>query len=522
MDKMNPETSTQPTAYNSSTKRIAKNTLMLYFRQILIMLVSLYTVRVVLATLGAEDYGINNVVAGVVTMFGFLNGAMASASQRYFSFDLGKKDYEHLKKTFSLTVTIYLIVAVVIVILAETVGLWFVYNKLVIPVERVKAARWIYQFSIISFIFTIMTAPFMSAIIAHENMDIYAYVSIIEVVLKLVVAFLIRVFTVDKLWLYGFLMLLVTILNTTIYRAVCKIKYSECKYKFYWDKNYAKEMASFVGWNLFGSMVGTFKDQFVNILLNQFFNPIVNAARGIAINVNSAVSSFSQNFSTALKPQIIKSFASGDTDDSIKLTFRGCKFTYYLMWIFTLPLVFEMDFVLTVWLKNPPENCILFTRLTLIDCLITSISFPIMTLCQATGKIKLYQSFVGTLLLLNFPVSWIALKLGCPAYSVFIVAVVISFISLIARVVIVRKIISFSIRLFFVDVILPALLTTVLSSGIAFTVYKLMPSGILFSFIKIAIDVLFVCVFAVFVGLNKNERNYIFNIIKSKICKRGR
>ena len=501
----------------SNTTRIAKNTIFLYFRQILIMLVSLYTVRVLLNVLGAEDYGIYNVVAGVVTMFSFLSGAMATASQRYFSFDLGKGDIENLKRTFSLTVTIYMILAVIIVILAETAGLWFVLNKLSVPQEKVHAARWIYQFSIISFVFTILTGPFMADIIAHEDMNIYAYVSIIEVLLKLGVAFSVKFFSVDKLILYGFLMLVVTVINTSIYRAICKKKYPECKYNFCWDKEYVKEMFGFTGWNLFGSCVGVFKYQLVNILLNQFFNPIVNAARGIAFQVNSAVNSFSQNFSSALKPQIIKSWAAENKDESISYVLRGCKFTFFLMWIFTLPLILEMNTVLSVWLKNPPEYAVLFTRLALMDCLIESVSYPIMTLAQATGKVKVYQSVVGGILLLNLPFSWICLSLGMPAYSVFVVAIIICILALITRIIIVKYISGFSIKLFLKKVILRCFIVTFFSSVSSILLYRILPVSILFTVIKVIIDVLLVGAFIFVIGFEKSERNSVLSFIKTKL-----
>ena len=315
----------------SNSKRIAKNTLMLYFRQILIMLVSLYTVRVVLNVLGAEDYGIYNVVAGVVTMFSFLSGAMATASQRYFSFDLGKNDTEHLKTTFSVTFQIYLLLAFAIIVLAETVGLWFVNNKLVIPAERMNAANWIFQAAIVSFLLTLITTPYMACIIAHENMNVYAYVSIVEAGLKLAIVFLLKVLPYDKLIVYGLLLASVALINTSIYRLYCHKHYSECKFRFVKDRLLFKEIISYSGWNLFGTVANVAKNQIINILLNIHFGAIVNAARGIASQVNVAVSSFGQNFTTALRPPIIKSYASNEKESAFSLVFRGRKFTFFLM-----------------------------------------------------------------------------------------------------------------------------------------------------------------------------------------------
>lgn len=503
----------------SNTKRIAKNTLMLYFRQSLFMLVSLYTVRVLLETLGASDYGLYNVVAGVVTMFSFLMSSMAVSSQRFFSVDLGKNDIEQLKRTFSITITIYLIIAVTLLILTESVGLWFIHSKLIIPEERKIVSYWVYQFSVISFLFTIMTSPFMADIVAHEDMGIYAYISIIEVLLKLGVVFLIRLFPVDKLWLYGLLILVVTIINTTIYRFICKIKYAECKFRLYWNKQYAREMLEFTFWNVFGAATSTFKYQLVNILLNQFFNPIVITARSIAISVNGAVNSFSQNFSMAIRPQIIKTFSISNYDETMNLVYRGCKFTFFLMLIFAEPLFLEMPTILSLWLGNPPENAVLFTRLALLDALVDSLNYPIMTLAQATGKIKLYQGVVGGLILCNFPISWGILKLGYQPYSVFLVAIILAIVAMVARLIIVKTITRFSVTVYLKEVIIPSFFVIVITFCISYLLLKVTPKMLVFSLTRILINVLLVsgCIFMI--GLKKSEREFLIAIIKSKIIK---
>lgn len=505
----------------SNSSRLAKNTIFLYFRQILIMLVSLYTVRVVLNSLGATDFGIYNVVAGIVTMFSFLSGVMATASNRYLSFDLGRKEFEKLKKTFSLLVTIYLFIAVFILLMAETVGLWFILEKMTIPSSRMSSAIWVYQFSVMSFIFTILTIPYISCIIAHENMNVYAYISIVEVFLKLSIALLLPFFDVDKLWLYGLLMFVVTIVNTTIYRTICKRNYSECIYHFIWDLKYAKEMFGFAGWNLFGALATIFKGLLVNILLNQFFNPIVNAANGIASQVNTAIRSFASNFSTALKPQIIKKYATNQLAETIRLTLQGSKYTFFLMWVFALPLFFEMDIILLLWLKNPPGDVVLFTRLALIDNLFAALSLPLQTLAQATGQIKLYQSFVGSLLLLNFPISWIVLKMGAPAYSVFIVAILISFLATISRIIIIRKLVFYSLRYFITSVITPCLLVSVFTLITAIALKLILPEGYLYSLASILLNVIIIIAIIAVFGMSKNERFFIKKVIKNKLKKVG-
>ena len=502
---------------STNTKRIAKNTLMLYFRQILIMLVSLYTVRVVLNVLGAEDYGIYNVVAGVVTMFSFLSGAMATASQRYFSFDLGKGDNEHLKTTFSVTFQIYVLLAGVVIILAETIGLWFVNHKLVIPVERMSAANWIFQAAIVSFLLTLITTPYMASIIAHENMNVYAYVSIIEAGLKLGIVFLLKILSYDKLILYGLLLASVALINTSIYRLYCHKHYEECKFHFVKDVTLFKEIVSYSGWNLFGASVGVVKNQLINILLNMFFGPVVNAARGIASQVNGAVVSFSQNFSTAIRPQIIKTYAADKKDESMNLVYQGCKLTFFLMYFFSLPLILEMDIILKIWLKNPPEFAILFTQLALIDAVIDAISYPLMALAQATGKIKLYQGVVGGILLCNLPVSFVVLHFGAPAFIVMVIAICITCIAFVVRVFIVKHLVGFSLFEFLRRSLIPCILVAILSFIFPALIRIFLTESFLRLCLTILISILSTGCFILLLGINKSERQKLYIFIKQKI-----
>ena len=496
----------------SNTSRIAKNTLLLYFRQILIMLVSLYTVRVVLNVLGAEDYGIYNVVAGVVTMFGFLSGAMATASQRYFAFDLGKEDYEHLKTTFSVTFQIYVLLAAIIVVLAETIGLWFVMNKLVIPLERMTAAIWIYQAAVFSFLLTLITTPYMASIIAHENMNIYAYVSIVEAVLKLAIVFLLQVLDYDKLILYALLLTSVSFINTGIYRIYCKKHYIECKFKYVKSKALFKEIVSYSGWNLFGALSGILKRQGINIILNLYFGALVNAAYSIALQVSSSTTTFSQNFVTAMRSPIIKAYAAGHYTETKRMVFSGCKFVFFLVLLFALPLILEMDIILNLWLKNEvSEIMITMTRLMVIEVLILSMSYLIMALAQATGKIKTYQSVVGGILLLNLPISWIILECGFPSYSVVIVAVIIDLISMLARVSIVGKLTFFNVREFFFKVALPCILVTLISLVIPLFLHLNENIGLLRLSEVTITSIIFIVLSAIIIGATKSERKILFD-----------
>jgi O-antigen/teichoic acid export membrane protein len=502
---------------SSNTARIAKNTLALYFRQILIMLVSLYTVRVVLNTLGAEDYGIYNVVSGVVAMFGFLSNSMATASQRYFSFELGRGNYEQLKRLFSLNLMIYVLITLLVLLLAETIGIWFVGNKLSIQPERKTAALWVYQTSIISFLFTVLTVPYLALIMAHEDMSIYAYISIIEAALKLGMVFLLRFILMDKLQLYGILMCIVMAANTALYRTICAVKYQECKFKWHWNKELFKEIAAYTGWNVLGVMSNVLKNHSISILLNQFFNAAASAACGIALSVNGMVSSFSINFTMSMHPQIVKHYASGQQKKMMSILFSGTKAVWFLMYIFTLPLVFEMPLILSLWLKKLPDYTVLFTRLALIDILIGMISRTLGSAVHATGKVKTYQAITGGIIILNFPVAWIALFFGTPAYSVMIVRIALTFISVIAQLLIVKYSISLSIFLFIKKVIFPLCLASLLAAILPAAAFTLMIQGVPRLCAVTGISVISVCVCVYVFCLDSAERIRIKNMISAKM-----
>ena len=508
----------QDTTYQASTKRIAKNTLMLYFRQILILLVSLYTVRVVLNTLGAEDYGIYNVVAGVVTMFSFLSGAMATASQRYFAFEMGRGNEEGLQKVFSVTMTIYVLLALVIVVLAETVGLWFVNTRLVIPAQRMTAARWIYQFAILSFMVTLLTTPYMASIIAHENMNVYAYVSIAEAALKLGIVFMLRVLPYDKLIVYGALLLIVACVNTGLYRGYCKRRYAECRFRLLWDRALFTELVSYSGWNLFGSVASMVRNQGMTILLNLFFGTVVSAARGIAVQVNAAVLSFAQNFSTALRPQIIKSYAAGEKTIMLRMLMYGTKIVFFLMLLICLPFFFEVPYIMKLWLKNVPVYTIIFVRLVIIDVLIDSISYPLMAVVQATGKIKLYQSIVGGSLILNLPVSYVVLKFGCSPESVFIVAILLSVIALLCRILVVQKMISFNLVVPFIKLLFQFSAIMIIAGALPFFIIHWFDDTFLKCIFFVLISIMWSGIILFLFGLNKNEKNrFIKRLMRKKV-----
>ncbi len=496
---------------SDNNKRIAKNTAMLYFRMLFTMAVSLYTSRIVLNTLGVEDFGIYNVVGGVVLMFSFLNNAMSSGTQRFLSFELGKKDYEQLKKVFSMSINIHATIAILILLLAETIGLWFLNTQLTIPEERMVAANWVYQFSILAFLVTIMSVPYNASIISHERMNIFAYVSIIEVILKLVIVFMLQWFGFDKLKLYAILIFLVSLIIRFIYSIYCKVNFKECSYYLFWDKKLYKTLMSYAGWNLWGNIAGVMMNQGINILLNIFFGPVVNAARGIAYQINGAVNSFVSNFQTAMNPQIVKSYAANNKEYMHKLIYKGAKYSYFLLFMLSLPVIIETESILTWWLKIVPEHSVLFCRLILINALIDCISGPLMTAAQASGKIKVYQSIVGGLLLSILPISYILLKLGYPAETTIYVNIFISVIALVFRLFIISPLVSLKKGIFLQKVIIKILLVTLLSIVVPYLCF-LQISNEIIRFISVCITSI-VSAFSIiyFIGIEKEERLLIKN-----------
>lgn len=499
---------------SENNKRIARNTMMLYFRMLLILGVSLYTVRVVLNTLGTVDYGLYNVVGGIVTLFAFLSGTMSSASQRFFSFDLGKKNYDQLKKTFSMTIVIYVMIAAVILILAETIGLWFLNTQMNIPPERMSAANWVYQFSVLALMMSIFTIPYNAVIIAHEDMKVYAGVSIIEAILKLFIIYLLVLFSFDKLKLFAVLMFGVTTLITLIYRAYCKKKFEECRFSFYWEISLFKEIVSYAGWNLFGALASVFNNQGVNIVLNIFFGPIVNAARGISYQVNWAINQFTQNFMTATHPQIIKYYASGERWQMLRLVFQSSKLSFFLLFILSMPILLEPKFIFSLWLKEVPEYVVLFTRLIVITALIDSLSYPLMTTAQATGKVKNYQLIVGGVMLLNLPVSYFFLKLDYPPQTVFYLAIINSLVCLFLRLKLLKKMVALSVMNYFSEVIFPLIQVAIAAYIIPLFLLEKQDMGIFRFLIILFVGTITSGVSIYWLGLSGNERKYIAGTIK--------
>ena len=493
----------------SNNTRIAKNTIFLYFRMILLMVVSLYTSRVVLATLGIEDYGIYNVVGGFIGMFAFLNGAMSGCTQRFITIALGKGDEQNLKRVFSTCVITHGMIAIVVFLLAESIGLWFILEKLVIPESRMATAMIVYQCSIVSTIVMIMSFPYNADIIAHEKMSAFAYISIFEAFANLGIVYLLHVVNADKLALYAILLMLVKISVIMIYRIYCKRHFFESGFRWLFDKILLKEMLAFTSWNLFGGIAGTLMGQGINVLLNLFFGPAVNAARGVAVQVQSAVQLFSTNFQTALNPQMMKSYAAGDLQAMHVLLFRSAKFTFMLLLCLMLPLMLEINTVLGLWLKEVPKYTNIFVCLMLCISMVDAVSNPFMTASAATGRVKKYQSIVGSILLLIVPLAYISLKLGAEPYAVFIVHLTIAIIAFIARMLIIRKMIDLSIREYIKNAILPCIKVALPSIFVSLAVKYIFPNGLQYAVIVVITTLVIVLVISYLFGLTDSERRFV-------------
>lgn len=508
---------------STNNKRVAKNTLFLYFRMILIMLVTLYTSRVVLAELGINDYGIYNVVGGVVLMFSFLNSCMSTATQRFLTFELGRGDTDRLKKVFAAALNIHITIGIFIIFLAETVGLWFVNEKLVIPESRMIAANWVYQFSILTFCINIIQVPYNAVLIAHEKMNVYAYISILEALLKLGIVYLLLIVSADKLIVYGVLVFAVQLIIRIVYQMYCRKHYEESRFRLFWDKALYQQMSGFAGWNLFGSVAWLMRDQGINIVLNLFFGPAINAARGVASQVSHAVMGFISNFQVALNPQITKDYATGNITGMERLSYLGIKFSFLILFTMAFPLCLNIDYVLHLWLVDVPDYAALFIILIMIDALCGTLwGSPLMTSLAATGRIRNYQIVVSCIILCILPVGYIALKLGCDAPSVFYVSIFFTLVSGFARFLFCRSQIGYSLKKYIKDVLSPVVGVTVISLPLpVFIKCRFLEGQTLGNFISLClITAVVTMAISWFIGLKRTERNTLISVVKNKLHKR--
>lgn len=501
---------------SNNTKRIAKNTLVLYMRMLFLMLVTLYTSRVILDALGVEDYGIYNVVGGFVSMFSLISAALTSACSRFLNFELGKGDRDRQNVVFSTAVSIQWGLAIVVAVLSEAIGIWYVNNVMVLPPERLTAANWCFQFSVFNFCMNLITVPYNASIIAHERMKAFAYIGLFQGVAQLGISFLVFFEPFDRLVFYALLLMILQFLIRIMYQVYCRKHFEECHYRFVVDKPLLKHMFSYSLWHLVGNGASVMKNHGVNLVLNYFFGPSVNAARGLANQVDGAVNQFVGNFMMALNPQITQSYAKGETKYALYLVDKGSKFSFYLVFVLSLPIIVNAHFIMSIWLKEVPEYTVIFTQLTLIVMLFSALSKPLITAQNATGNVRDYQLIVGGINLLNLPGSFVCLYLGCRPQSVVIVAIVVEIMAFMARVYMLPKTIpSFNPLSFLWNIGLKCLMVACLAAIPAFLVDYYLPE----SFGTFVLNILFCLsvssVIIFFGGCTYNERALILSKAKS-------
>lgn len=492
----------------NNANRVLKNTAALYVRMIFLTLISLFTYRVVLGVLGASDYGTYNVVGGFVTMFSFVSGTMVLCSQRYFAIELVNDDWQGLSRVFSVHLVIYVILSAVILLFAETIGLWFVLNKLNLDYSRMTTIIIVYETSVAVFLIGLLISPFLALLVADENLTIYSWISILEGILKIGVAYFLYTIHGDKLEIYAVLLLLVSLLINGIYLIYCLAKYRQLKFILSRDAEEYKSIFSFVNWSLIGAIAAVAKSQGVNIIINIFFGTVVNAARGIAYQLHSVISSFAQNFMKAINPRITKTIAEDDADSSASIIYTASKLSYFLLLFVSLPFMANIDYVLTLWLGEIPEHTKVFTVLALIDALILSITDSILTGVQATGKVKVYQITVGGLALLNLPISYIALCVSNNPVIPFVVSIVVDIAMTFARLFNFKRVHSFSVLQYCQRVLIPLIVVTVTTTTV--DLLFLSDAQNFIYLIWNTIGSIFVMLTVVYcIGLNYNERQLI-------------
>lgn len=511
----------------ANNKTIAKNAAALYFRMILTMLVGLYTSRVILQALGVEDYGIYNVVGGFVSMFSLISGSISASISRFLTFELGRGDIEKLRRVFSTSILVLCGISLLVVIATESLGLWYLYNHMVIPDDRLDAAFWVFQISVLTFVVSVVNMPYNASIVSHERMDIYAYLSISDAIIKLLICYVVMVSPIDRLVFYAILLFASGILNQVIYVWFCKTKFEECTFKWVLDKTLFKDMFGFAGWNFIGSSAAVLRSQGANLLLNWAGGPVVNAANGIANTISGVVSSFVGNFTQAFNPQITKRYAAGEYESLMQLLIYGSKYSYYLMFILALPVVLNTEFILKVWLGVVPEHTVWFCRLIFVFLLAESISRPIITAKNATGKIRNYQIVVGGVLLLMLPLSYIGLKMGLPVEWVAASNALTAIMAIGARMYMLRgDFPCWSSRVYFKKVVLNVTIVSVVSFILPLISLLSMPEGWPNFIVTSIISVISSCVTIFYLGCSKNERYLItskskqaIQMLKAKVSK---
>jgi len=500
---------------SASNTRIARNTIFLTVRMIFVLVISLYTSRVILQVLGVEDFGIYNVVGGLVSMFGFFNNSMTNSIQRYYNYAMGDSSEYSISDVYKASIVIQVVLAAIIVIFTETLGLWYLYNEMVIPLDRINAAFWIFQFSVLSMILVIMQVPYSSAIMAYERMDYYAYISVLDVVLKLVIVVIIPFINKDKLIVYGFLILGISIVDFFLNYVYAKKKFCEITIKgASFSKRTFGGMLSFSGWNMFGTFALIMKEEGLNMILNVFFGPVVNAARGIAYQVITAIRGFVGNVSTAARPQFTQSYAKGEVNRVIRLMFGTSKLCFLILFLLSLPVMIEADYILHLWLGPIiPDYSVIFVVLVILSALITVFNPPMSFVVHATGNMKMYQLLGAVVDLLILPVAYIFLKFGYSPEIVFVVAIIFAVIQQVVSILVVRRLIVFSLFDYLKQVITPLLIVSAISSILTHLVASFLESGFLRLIIVVLVSFFLTTLSGYILSLNKEEKR-----LSSEFC----
>lgn len=503
----------------NNNKRIAKNTGLLLIRTLFVMFISLYTSRVILDALGVEDYGIYQVVGGVVAMFSVISASLSTAISRFITFEIGSGNMEKLKRIFSTSIVIQLTLIVIIFIVCEILGIWFMEAKMQIPPERLYAAKWVLQCSLFTFAVNLLSVPYNACIIAHERMSAFAYIGIYEAVMKLVICYLIIISPFDKLIFYAILLLLLSVSTRIIYNVYCNRHFEESRTKIVFDKAIFKEMIGFSGWSFFNNTASILNNQGVNMLMNVFFGVIVNAARGIAVQVETAVLQFVNNFTTAINPQITKYYANGDLQNMHKLVCRGAKFSYFAMLFLALPIIIEAEQILGFWLVDIPEHAVIFVQLSLVMGMCDCVGNSGYTACMATGKIKKYSIIITSIAIFEFPLAWIVFYIGAAPQYAYYTYIGVKIAALIARMFLLESMVGLKVSTYIKKVFVPIFATSILAVILPTTLRYTMDEGFL-RFIMVSFtSVVSTVIAALYAGMTKNERKVIINGLIKKIRK---
>lgn len=502
-----------------NTKRIFKNTIILYARMIVIMLITLYSSRIILQALGISDYGLYNVVGGVVLLLAFLRSSLTSATQRFLSYEMGRKERNRLKDVFSMCLNTHILISVVILILAETIGLWFLNTQIQIPEGREIAANWVFHFSVMSLVLSVITVPYHACTISHERMSFFAWVSILDAILKLGFAFALMFTSSDRLILYGGLVMLTSVINLLLYWIYDRINFSETKFQLFWDKGMFKQIFSFSGWTVMGQLAVVGSTQGKNILVNIFYSVSANAAMGVAHQVNAALVSLTSNFQTAFQPQITKSYAAKDFDFLNSLICSASKASFFLLFIVSLPFMLNIDWVLNLWLTEVPEYANTFCILYIVASILNAMAAPLWISIFATGQIKNYQIAVMIAFFTEIVIIYLLFGVGFPPTAALAAKVILNAILIIIRVIYARKTMEcFSISRFFYSVLIPLSLSTIVTMAFAISGYYYINMDS-----KILTIVYTVTVFAIsilsayYIGLSKKERVTITSFVTKRI-----